>query len=109
LELVRAYSDETPHFSPGDLVLLLLGDSNGGVTRKNRSHSGPFRVISRTSTANYVIAGADEKEVTVHGFHLVEYTPSLADMRGVNSLAATAVGAAQARLFNFHLDDDSSS
>ena len=106
LELVRAFSDSVPSFLPGSLVLLLLGDSNGGVTRKNRAHAGPFKVIHRESEANYVIAGADEKEVTVHGFHLVEYTPSLADMRGDNTLAATAVGAAQARLFNFLLPDD---
>jgi hypothetical protein len=107
LELERALSDDVPHFEPDALVLLQLGDSNGGFVIKNRCHAGPFKVIRRVSNSNYLIAGGDEEAVMVHGFKLCTYVPTLADVNGTSVLAASAVGAAQARLLNFENNDPS--
>ena len=104
-ELELALSGEVPHFEPHDLVLLRLGDSNGGFMIKNRCHSGPFDVVRRPSTTQYFIAGGDGVPVLVHGYRLLEYTPTLADVLGNSGLAASAVGAAQARLLYFEAND----
>ena len=104
-ELDQLLADEVPHFEVDSLVLLSLGDSNGGFMIKNRGHSGPFRVVKRSSTSNYVISGADETPVVVHGYKLFPYTPTLADCQGSGSLAASAVGAAQSRLLHFEAND----
>ena len=95
-----------PHFEPGELVLLQLGDSNGGVMIKNRAHAGPFKIVRRASTTTYTITGADAREVVVHGFRLGAYRPTLADIFGNSTLAASAVGAAQARLLYYEQAPD---
>ena len=104
-ELQHALSDIVPHFEKDDLVLLGLGDSNGGFMVKNRCHAGPFKVLRRPSTTQYIICGGDERPVNVHGFRLYPYTPTLADALGNGSLAASAVGAGQARLLEFVAND----
>lgn len=101
LELTRAFHNDIPHFEVGELVLLLLGDSNGGVLYKNRAHAGPFVIYRQDSSSTYIIKGGDGIEVAAHAFKLVAYTPTLADTLGIDSLSATAVGAAESRILQF--------
>ena len=86
-----------PHFEKNNLVLLSLGDSNGGFTMKNRCHVDPILISSRPSTSSmlFVVCGGDERAVMVHAYMLYEYVPSLADVFGNNALASSAVGAGQ--------------
>ena len=109
VEMERAFANQVPSFAPGDLVLVLLGDSNGGYLFKNRAHAGPFKVDSRASTSTYLVHGNDSKLVSIHGFKLLPYEPSLADMLGHQGLAHSAVGAAAARLFHYDKVTSSSS
>ena len=89
------------NLSEGQLALVHLGDSNGGMGDKFRCHAGPFRVVRRIANAQYLIAGADKIEVTVHAAKLLRYNFSYADLLGYGRLAPSAVGAAQSRLFRF--------
>ncbi len=107
VELERAFADRVPVFEVNDKVLVLLGDSNGGYLMKNRAHAGPFRIVGRSSTSNYQVAGADGKTVDVHGFKLLRYSESLADLLGNQGLAGSAVGAAASRLLAFEGDNSS--
>jgi hypothetical protein len=101
VELERAFAHRVPTFDVDDRVLVLLGDSNGGYLMKNRAHAGPFRIVGRSSTSNYQVAGADNQVVDVHGFKLLRYSESLADLLGNQGLAGSAVGAAASRLLGF--------
>lgn len=103
-EIKRALNMEVPSFGVGSLVLLHLGDSNGGYSDKTRCHAGPFEVVAQVSTSNYSIKGADEEVVTVHVYKLVPYQPTMADIMGYGCLAPSAVGAAQARLFGYEVE-----
>ncbi len=101
VEMARAFTDHVPHFDIGSEVLVLLGDSNGGYLFKNRAHAGPFRIHSQSSSTTYIIYGNDHKLVSIHGYKLLTYEMSLADMLGNHGLAHSAVGAAAARLLYF--------
>ena len=96
---------DVPHFNANDWILLTLGDSNGGFMIKNRCHGGPFKVIKRLSSSSYLICGADEVPVKVSACRVGPYVHTLADVLGSTGLAASALGAAQARLMNFEQND----
>ncbi len=92
-----------PHYNTNDLVLLHLGDSNGAYSTKTRCHAGPFKVLRSVSSSHYMICGADSIPVTVPTVKLITYCPSLADLLGHGNLAASAVGAAEARLLQYNV------
>ena len=104
LEFERALANEVPNFNKGDLVLVSLGDSNGGYLLKNRAHAGPFRILHRSSTSNYMLTGADGIAVEIHGFKILPYNATLADNLGITGLAGSAQGAALARLLSYEQD-----
>ncbi len=79
-----------------------LGDSNGGFGDKLRCHAGPFQVVERVSNAQYKVQGSDRIPVIIHAAKLLKYRLSYADINGQGHLAASAVGAAQARLFRYN-------
>ena len=80
LEIRRMLTADVPHFKPNELVLLVMGDSNGVIIEKARVHSGPFLVVNRESTTRYSIRGGDLEVVDVPGYKLVAYEPSKAGM-----------------------------
>jgi len=102
-EVRMALADVAPHFDIGSHVMVHLGDSNGGISTKVRCHAGPFKVTTRIDSCTYKISGEDGIEIAVSGRKLLDYKPSLADMLGTNSLAASAVGAAEARLLSYNV------
>jgi hypothetical protein len=101
LEIDRILQDVQPTFDVGALVLVNLGDSNGGVKFNNRVHGGPYQVVCRASTTTYIIKGADGLEVPVHVNKLLSYRCSEADLVGEGKLAASAAGAAESRLLEW--------
>jgi hypothetical protein len=96
-EIKNLMANDLPNFNPNDLVLVHLGDSNG-ASSKARSHAGPFMVTRRESTITYLVKGADDVEVAIHAIKLCKYKLTNADLLGTNSLAASALGAAQSRM-----------
>jgi hypothetical protein len=105
---ILAGGDAIPNFATNDWVLLHLGDSNGHYTTKSRCHAGPFKVLNRVSSSSYSICGADSVPVIVAAVKLNHYVPTIADMLGNGSLAASASGAAWARVLQFQQRGDQS-
>lgn len=97
-EIAALVSNRIPSFRDGTLVMVYLGDTHGHQAEATRINAGPYVVISRISSITYLIQGADEQPVPVHGAKLSLYIPTLADLAGHSTLAYSALGAAQARI-----------
>jgi transposase InsO family protein len=99
LELANFFSDHRV-FSVGELVLVSLGDSVQSLShQKAKMHAGPFEIVSRLTGSNFVVRGADGVEIAIHINKLLPYEPCTADLVGAGSLAPSAMGAAEARVF----------
>ncbi len=86
-------------FSVGDLVLVSLGDAVPHLAhQKSKMHAGSFKISVKLSGNNFAVKGADGVEVAVHVNKLLPYSPCKADLVGNGTLAASAMGAAEARV-----------
>lgn len=104
-EIKQVLSGNYTHFSNEALVMIHLGDSNGGHGDRYRCHAGPFKIKERISNSQYKVYGADRKEVVVHAAKLLKYKFTYSDLAGQGRLAASAVGAAEARLLRYNDED----
>jgi hypothetical protein len=101
LEIQNWFNNVSRVYPVGSLVFVLLGDSVPLGMSKAKAHAGPYVVSHIINSSNYAVAGADNIPVPVHVNKLLPFSPSAADISGSigSSLAASAIGAAEARIF----------